>query len=68
MIARPTAFVLLLTSVALGQTDDQRRAQIAFFEQNIRPILTSQCVKCHGSKKQEADLRLDSRAAMLKGG
>ncbi len=68
MIARPTAFVLLITSVALGQTDDQRRTQIAFFEQNIRPILTSQCVKCHGSKKQEADLRLDSRAAMLKGG
>jgi cytochrome c553 len=68
MITRPTVLILLLTSVALGQTDGQRRTQIAFFEQNIRPILTSQCVKCHGSKKQEAELRLDSRAAMLNGG
>ena len=39
-----------------------------FFESEIRPLLIAKCQRCHGPKKQEAGLRLDSRAAMLKGG
>src|SRR5690554_739949 len=39
-----------------------------FFETHIRPVLATKCLKCHGAKKQESNLRLDSRAAMLKGG
>ena len=39
-----------------------------FFEQKIRPLLTEQCLKCHGEKKQQGGLRLDSREALLKGG
>ncbi|MDP7017438.1 MAG: PSD1 and planctomycete cytochrome C domain-containing protein [Pirellulaceae bacterium] len=38
------------------------------FEKEIRPILATTCVKCHGAKKQEGELRLDSRAGLLKGG
>ncbi len=38
------------------------------FEKQIRPILATQCVKCHGAVKQEGNLRLDSRDAMLVGG
>ncbi|MEO2021481.1 MAG: DUF1549 domain-containing protein, partial [Pirellulaceae bacterium] len=38
------------------------------FEKQIRPVLASKCLKCHGPLKQKAKLRLDSRAAMLKGG
>jgi hypothetical protein len=38
------------------------------FEKQIRPILVSKCIKCHGPTKQKAKLRLDSRAGMLKGG
>jgi len=38
------------------------------FEEQVRPILASQCIKCHGPKKQEGGLRLDSNEAMLKGG
>ena len=38
------------------------------FEKQIRPILVSQCITCHGPTKQKAQLRLDSRAAILKGG
>src|SRR6187402_2626117 len=41
--------------------------QIEFFEKQIRPILVEQCYKCHGPEKQKADLRVDSRAALLKG-
>ena len=39
-----------------------------YFEQHIRPILASNCVKCHGADRQKSDLRLDSREAMLLGG
>ena len=38
-----------------------------FFEKQIRPILAEQCYKCHGAEKQKAALRVDSRAAILKG-
>jgi mono/diheme cytochrome c family protein len=41
--------------------------QVEFFEKEIRPVLLDHCVKCHGPEKQKADLRLDSRAAILKG-
>ena len=33
-----------------------------------RATLTARCVECHGADAQESGLRLDSRAAMLKGG
>ncbi|MEZ6038965.1 MAG: PSD1 and planctomycete cytochrome C domain-containing protein [Planctomycetaceae bacterium] len=38
------------------------------FETQIRPILATQCVKCHGEAKQEGGLRLDTRDWVLKGG
>ncbi|HEY1068615.1 MAG TPA: DUF1549 domain-containing protein, partial [Pirellulales bacterium] len=39
-----------------------------FFETSVRPLLTTACAGCHGEKKQESGLRVDSRAALLKGG
>ncbi len=39
-----------------------------YFENHIRPLLSEHCFRCHGPKKQESGLRLDSRAAILKGG
>ena len=41
---------------------------LEFFESQVRPVLMERCVKCHGPKKQSSGLRLDSRAAVLKGG
>lgn len=41
---------------------------IEFFEKQVRPVLVESCWECHGPKKQEAGLRLDSRAAILRGG
>lgn len=38
------------------------------FENEIRPLLVKQCQRCHGPRKQESGLRVDSRAALLKGG
>jgi mono/diheme cytochrome c family protein len=42
--------------------------QISFFETKIRPVLAESCYECHGAKKAMNGLRLDSRAAILKGG
>ena len=41
---------------------------LVFFEKNIRPVLIEKCVSCHGETSQSAGLRLDTRAALLKGG
>ena len=38
-----------------------------FFEAKIRPVLANNCYSCHGPSKQMASLRLDSRAAVMKG-
>jgi len=41
---------------------------VEFFERKIRPALVEHCQRCHGADKSKARLRLDSRAAILKGG
>lgn len=38
------------------------------YEKDIRPLLKERCYSCHGALKQKADLRLDTVAAMRKGG
>ena len=38
------------------------------FSRDVFPILRRSCFECHGHEKQEGDLRLDQRAAALKGG
>ncbi|MEZ6062636.1 MAG: PSD1 and planctomycete cytochrome C domain-containing protein [Planctomycetaceae bacterium] len=39
-----------------------------FFESEIRPILVTHCIACHGAGEQNGSLRLDSRDAILRGG
>lgn len=43
---------------------------IDFFEREVRPLLVKRCYECHSAKVDEpkGGLRLDSRAAVLKGG
>ena len=44
--------------------------QVAFFEKKIRPVLVDKCFKCHSadSEKVKAELYLDSREGVRKGG
>jgi len=42
--------------------------QLEFFERDVRPLLLASCGNCHGEKKQWAELRVDSRDRLLKGG
>src|SRR5262249_43574315 len=36
--------------------------------EKIKPLFKARCVGCHGGKRQEAGLRLDSLAGILNGG
>jgi hypothetical protein len=54
--------------LARGEERKPDAEQRAFFEGKVRPILESHCYNCHGPAKQKAGLRLDSRAAMMRGG
>src|SRR5437667_490994 len=49
---------------ASAMTPEQER----FFEEKVRPLLAANCLECHGAKKQESGLRLDSRPALIEGG
>jgi len=44
------------------------RADSVRFQDQIKPLLDQKCISCHGPDKQKGGLRLDSRAAVLKGG
>lgn len=55
-------FLLVASPLAAAPAD------VDFFEKQIRPVLSEHCWSCHGPKKQNAGLRLDSRAALFKGG
>ncbi|MFN9372242.1 MAG: PSD1 and planctomycete cytochrome C domain-containing protein [Planctomycetaceae bacterium] len=60
---------LLTTGFTFAQEVPPATPQdVEFFETKVRPLLVEHCHKCHGPGKQEGGLRLDSRAAVLKGG
>ncbi len=64
MLTFRATFALLSLPVIAQAAITQEQTE--FFEKKIRPVLAEQCYKCHGPEKQKGDVRLDSRAAMLK--
>ena len=66
----PAAILALFASVGTLQSAESQAAQAEFFESKIRPLLVESCYPCHSSdaKVRFANLRLDSREGMLKGG
>ncbi len=60
---------LLLVAVACC-AGTARAADDEFFEKKVRPLLVERCHNCHSAtaKKLRGGLRLDNRAAVLKGG
>ncbi|MDW8266936.1 MAG: DUF1549 domain-containing protein, partial [Gemmataceae bacterium] len=59
------AAVLVLSRPGVAAPGDEAAAE--FFERSVRPILAEHCLRCHGPKKQEAGLRLDTAAGLRKG-
>jgi cytochrome c553 len=60
--------LLALAGRSTAQDAAAGAEEAKFFETRIRPLLIDSCTKCHGAEKQRGGLRLDSRAALLKGG
>ncbi|MBI1347396.1 DUF1553 domain-containing protein [bacterium] len=50
--------------VALAEEAKPSPEQLEYFEKHVRPVLVEKCVSCHGDKKQQGGVRLDSRTAM----
>ena len=59
--------VVLLGTALAFPADPAGSPRERFFEQRVRPLLVKRCFDCHGSKKQQGGLRLDSRASALQG-
>ena len=60
--------LLALAAVAASAAPVPAASDFEFFESKVRPVLAGACVRCHGPKKASGGLRLDSRAALLRGG
>lgn len=62
-----TLCMIVISSRCAYSEDD---AGVAFFVNRIQPVLKQHCYKCHSANAEsiEAELRLDSRAAILSGG
>lgn len=58
---------LLCTTASVVLADAPSAEQLEFFEKEVRPLLVQNCQDCHGGKKQEGGLRLDTHAGFLKG-
>jgi len=76
MPSHPTCLIVILGLMTAGLVesrianaeDPAPAEQEAFFERTVRPILVARCFECHGEKKQEGGLRLDSRTSLLHAG
>ncbi|HTI51676.1 MAG TPA: DUF1553 domain-containing protein [Planctomycetaceae bacterium] len=68
-LSRPTFGADPPTAANGTQTQEFTSDELTFFEKQVRPILQSRCLKCHGGEEKiRGGLRMTSRAAILKGG
>ena len=57
------------TGVSPAAPQSPTAEQVRFFETAVRPLLAEHCLDCHGPEGEMPNgLRVDSRAALLKGG
>ena len=73
VFVRPLAAVLATACLAfavLHAADDKlpTAAKSYDFDKDIKPLLESTCVRCHGPQRQKSSFRLDTRNWLLKGG
>ncbi len=56
------------TSAEQPASDQESAATESFYLREVRPILQTRCIKCHGPDEQQSGLRLDTAKRALKGG
>ncbi len=60
--------VALSSFVLAAEPGSSAAARPVDFATQIRPIFAAKCIKCHGPQESQSGLRLDSLAALRKGG
>jgi len=65
MLPRISSGLLILFCTVFSHSRADERTD--HFEKYVRPLLIQHCVECHGPKKQESGLRLDSRDQVVVG-
>jgi uncharacterized coiled-coil protein SlyX len=78
VVIRLSMLLLFVLSASLRAEENEKpaaaktfaAADLEFFESKVRPILVKRCYECHSAEKADPQggLRLDSHAALLKGG
>ena len=64
----PLLFALLACCSTTQLWAAPQDAEQTFFRNEVVPLLAKRCFKCHGGKQVKGGLRLNNRAAILKGG
>ena len=64
----PIASFFALVSLLFGVSFADEKADLKFFENEVRPLLSDSCFSCHGEEKQKGGLRLDHIDFINKGG
>ena len=67
-VLRHFGIIVLLISATISAQDDTTKAKSIDFQRLVLPILQDRCVDCHNERLNMADLRLDSREAMIESG
>jgi Protein of unknown function (DUF1553)/Protein of unknown function (DUF1549)/Planctomycete cytochrome C len=68
MFCRPFPVVLLCSVLTMGTSPLFASDPVPpSFRDNVAPLLTAKCVRCHGEKVRKADLDLRTAAGVLKG-
>jgi mono/diheme cytochrome c family protein len=62
------AGVLLAAGSLPADSEDKVNVPAVDFSRGVYPIFVEHCISCHGTKRQEGGLRLDTRDAALRGG
>ena len=62
------AIVTMLVGGRLRAQKTPDSGQAVDFNRDIAPIFSASCIRCHGTEKPQAQLRLDFEAAVLRGG
>lgn len=62
---RVAATILAITAISSPLANS---LGVVDYDREIKPLLTRQCVQCHGASQQKGGLRLDTAAAAIRGG
>ena len=63
-----TAVVLIAVMAIAAPVEAEESSASVDFDLDVKPIFAKHCISCHGAKKQEASLRLDSGMGITAGG